>query len=208
MPVQQGGQPGLLRGLVAVDRQVHERDAEEGAGRRGVGVVADDEREVGDELAGAVPGQQVEQAVLLLADQQRDPGEPLGEAQLHLHREGLADLAEGVQDAVVGEVEAVELELDPLEEQPLVVVGVLVDLDDVGAVAGQELRHGRDDARARPGRSAAARRSGGRPSGAGTKADRSEGAASGAVTRPTLGRVGPHDDAVDEAGRAGAVPPL
>ena len=45
-------------------------------------------------------------------------------------------------------VEAVELELDALEERAVGVVGVLLEVDDVAAVRGDERRHRGDDAAA------------------------------------------------------------
>jgi hypothetical protein len=145
--VDQGGEPLLLRRLaLRLHRQVVVGDAEEGARLGVVGVVARDEGDVGVQLAGAPAGQQVEQAVRLLAGQDGDAGQLLGEADLALHGEAVADLGpEARQHVVVGEREAVELELDALEEQPLVVVGVLVDLDDVRAVPVEPLGHCGDD---------------------------------------------------------------
>ena len=111
-----------------------------------VGVVAGDERDVGVQLAGAEAGQQVQQAVRLLGGQHGDARQLLGEPQVAVHREAVADLgAEGGQHLGVRQAEAVELELHPLEEQALVVVGVLVDLDDVGAVPVEPLGDGGHD---------------------------------------------------------------
>ena len=137
----------LLGGLVTGhDRQVVERHPEERAGLGVVGVVAHDEGDVGVQLAGAPAGQQVEQAVRLAGGQHADACDVLGQPQLALHPEAVADLAEGRQHLGGFEREAVELELHPLEEQPVVVVGVLVDLDDVRAVPGEEFGDGGDDA--------------------------------------------------------------
>ena len=48
-------------------------------------------------------------------------------------------------DLVAAEVEAVEHELDPLEEHAVGAVGVLLGVDDVAAVAVDEVGDGRDD---------------------------------------------------------------
>ena len=54
--------------------------------------------------------------------------------------------ADGGSDLVTGDGEAVELELDALEEGAVGVVGVLLQVDDVAAVRRDERGHGGDDA--------------------------------------------------------------
>ena len=72
----------------------------------------------------------------------------VGEAQRPAHREPLHHRCGGGGDLVAGQREAVELELDALEERAVGVIGVLLEVDDVAAVGGDERRHGGDDAAA------------------------------------------------------------
>ena len=52
---------------------------------------------------------------------------------------------ESLQDLVTIETEAVEFELDPLKENLLHIVGVLLGVDDVPTVLGDEIRNGGDN---------------------------------------------------------------
>ena len=72
-------------------------------------------------------------------------GHVVGEAHRALHAEAFDDRSERGLDLVAGEVEAVEQELDPLEEHAVGAVGVLLRVDDVAAVAVHEVGDGRDD---------------------------------------------------------------
>ena len=54
----------------------------------------------------------------------------------------------GCGDLVASQREAVELELDALEERGVGVIGVLLEVDDVAAVGGDERGDGGDDAAA------------------------------------------------------------
>ncbi len=111
-----------------------------------VGVVADDHRHLDGELAGAPPVEEVVEAVRLLRGEDRDAGPLVGEAQAPAHAEALGDGGERRADLLAGQVDAVELELDALEEGAVGVVRVLLEVDDVAAVLGHERGDGRDDA--------------------------------------------------------------
>ena len=74
----------------------------------------------------------------------------VGEAQRPAHRELLDHRPDGGSDLVAGDGEAVELELDALEEGAVGVVGVLLEVDDVAAVGRDE--RGRRRRRCRDGR--------------------------------------------------------
>ncbi len=105
------------------------------------------DRDVDLELAAARPGEKIDEAVRLLRHQHPDPRDVVGEAHRALHAEAVDDGTEGGLDLVPPEVAAVEQELDSLEEHTVGAVGVLLGVDDVAAVAVDEVGGGGDDAR-------------------------------------------------------------
>ena len=111
-----------------------------------VRVIGGDERDLGVELAAPVAPQQVDEAVVLAADQDRHPLRRVGVGQPPVHVEPVADLLrERAAERV--EVALLERELHPHEELAALGVGrVLVGADDVRAGVGEEAGDGRDDA--------------------------------------------------------------
>ena len=117
-----------------------------------VGVVAHDHAQLGRHLAGGEAGQQVGEAVRLAGGEDGDAGHVVAERDADVHAEVGGDRGEGRGDLVAGQREAVEVELDPLEEDAGGGVGVLVGVEDVAAVGGDEVGDGRDEPRAGRGR--------------------------------------------------------
>ena len=112
-------------------------------------VVADDGDDVAGELAGVPAIEQVGQAVVVLADEERQARAARRALEAHLHGEARGDVGEGGVEAVATverQREAVELPLDAHEEELELGVLVLVGVHDVGAVAVEELGDGGDDA--------------------------------------------------------------
>ena len=146
-----GGQQVLHRpvlgGWIVLDGDVVVRHAEELAELGVVRVVRGDERDVGVQLARVPPREQVDQAVRRLGGEHGDPRPLVGEPELDVHVELRGDGGERLEDAGPLEREALELELDPLEEHAVGAIGVLLGVDDVAAVAPHEVGDGRDDAR-------------------------------------------------------------
>jgi len=108
-------------------------------------VVAHDHPDVAVELPGAMPDQQVVQAVVLARHEHREPPDAgaVTHRQRHLEpaRQPRERGIEGLQPF------RADLELDALEEAPGAMVVVLVGLEDVGAVLEQRA----GDARHEPG---------------------------------------------------------
>ena len=123
-----------------------ERHAELRGDRREVGVVRHDQRDLARELAGAVAEQEVVQAVVVARHEDRDAlhvgrvRDPVG------HREARGDLAEAVLERDPIGRHRRQIEADALEEHLRDRIGVLIGVEDVGAVAVQHLRQRRDDA--------------------------------------------------------------
>ena len=113
-----------------------------------VGMVADHHRDLDGEVAAALAMEQIVEAVRLPRDEHGDTGSFVGEAQRPAHLELLEHGRGDGGDLVASEAEAVELELDALEERAVGVIGVLLEVDDVAAVRSDERREGGDDAAA------------------------------------------------------------
>ena len=77
----------------------------------------------------------------------RDAWHFVGERELGLHREARRELVEHARDVVARDREAVEPELDPLEEDAFLDVGVLIGVHDVATVAEDEVRDRRHEPR-------------------------------------------------------------
>ena len=97
-----------------LDRQMVKWNLEVMGNWPGVGMVRDDRDDLAIELAGAMPDQQIVEAVILLRDQDRGAPAPIA-IQPIVHAEPLADLAYvGFECAVIEQ--AREIEAQPLEE--------------------------------------------------------------------------------------------
>jgi hypothetical protein len=84
--------------------------------------------------------------VRLLAGQDGHALAHIGEAEIDGHPEAIGYRLEPDPDVVSVQTEAVEFELDTLEEHALDSIDVLFGVHDVAIVVGEELRHGGDDA--------------------------------------------------------------
>ena len=118
----------------------------EGRQRSGILVVADDQRHVAAQLAGAVPVQQIDQAVLVAGDEDRRLRPIRRVLEAVVDPEAVDERLERRRERRVGDVEAVEVELDAHEEAAPFVVAMLGGVEDVGAVLEQEARNRRDEA--------------------------------------------------------------
>ena len=87
----------------------------------------------------------------LLRRHQRRRGRRVGEPEIDVHAEPVGHGREGGDDVVAVEAEAVQVELDTLEEHRVAAAGARVDVlfgvHDVAVVIGEELRGGRNDPR-------------------------------------------------------------
>jgi len=130
---------------------LHEPDAEARDRLAEVGVVGDHDADVGVlELPAPDAPEQVEQAVVLAGDHQRDALRGRGRMQppAELQRTGHLAGERGAQ-RVQARLKLLEAEDHAQEEAPgLGIRGVLVGLDDVRALLKEEARDGGDDARA------------------------------------------------------------
>lgn len=111
-----------------------------------VGVVVDHSHDLSREFSGAPAREEVEQAVGLFAGHEGDPRHDVGETKIHGHVEALGDRSERSEDVVALDAQAVEFEFDALEEHLLDLIGVLLGVDDVAVVRGDEIGHRSDDA--------------------------------------------------------------
>ena len=145
------GEQGKLCGfdlLLVVARDGHEveRDFVE-LGQRASGlVVADDEREVAAELACLVAMQQIDEAVMILRDEESDVLLRLGELDAPVHLEVVRDGREGGAEGCFGEAGGFGDELDAHEEEAKFDVLMLVGVEDVDVVTlDQKVDDGDDD---------------------------------------------------------------
>jgi len=78
-------------------------------------------------------------------DQDRDTARLVREPQPPVHPELVGDRCEGGCDLLAGEIQAVQFELHPLDEDQGLPVGVLIGVDDVSAVSHDEIRDRGDE---------------------------------------------------------------
>jgi hypothetical protein len=118
---------------------VREVDAEPLGDLRVVRVVGDHDGDVDGELTATRSGQEVDEAVRLARHQDADARHVVGEADGAVHVEAVDERSERGRDLVTREVATLERELDPLEEDAVGAVGVLLGVDDVAAVPVHEV---------------------------------------------------------------------
>ena len=113
-----------------------------------VRMVGDDEGNFAIPFAGCVAGKHVEEAVAHLGDEDGHAWLDVGEveAQEHVVLLGVEG-GEVVEDLVAGDGERLDVPLHTCEEHVFDVVNVLVEIDDVAAVDGDEVRYLGQDAR-------------------------------------------------------------
>ena len=104
------------------------------------------QRHLAGQLAGAVAEQQVVEAVVVARHEDRHALAVRRVGDAPAHREALGRLADRVLEGEAVGVELGEVEAHALEELPRHEVGVLVRIQDVRAVAVEELGHRRHDA--------------------------------------------------------------
>ncbi len=139
-------QHGALLLCLVYHRQVVVGDAEIAGGLGVVGMIADHQGDLGGELLHAPPRQQVVHAVRLLGHQQGHPPRLVRETEAPPHVEPFRQWTERPAEFGARKIHAVQLELDPLQEEAFLLIGVLVGVDDVGPMTEQEVRHPGDQA--------------------------------------------------------------
>jgi hypothetical protein len=108
-------------------------------------VVAHDQRDLAAELPGLVAQEQVVEAVVGARDEDRHAFHVIRPGEAPGHREARGDLGErALERQAVGE-QLGDVEVDALEEEARLRVGVLVGLEDVGAVPVKDLGQRGDD---------------------------------------------------------------
>ncbi len=143
--VECGEHLGLLVGLgVGGNRRMQVGHAHVVGDAGVIGVVRHDHPKVHRQFPAAPSGEEVVQTVRLAGGHDRRRGRGVGEAEVDGHPEAFGDRGERVDDLVASQAEAVEVELDTLEEDRVGVAGARVDVllgvDDVAGVVGEELR--------------------------------------------------------------------
>jgi hypothetical protein len=116
-----------------------ERHAAELGQARVICMVADDRDDVGGQFARAPPSQQVGQAVRLAGGKDCDPRPVTGELHLGVHAEPGGERRECRAKIRPGRCRLGQVELDPLEENTGLAVGVLLGVQDVTADVQDEL---------------------------------------------------------------------
>src|SRR5262249_40590529 len=134
--------PGFgLRFLFRLYRNMKERDAVETGPALGIWMVADNERNVTDQLTALMPVEQIDQAVIVLRDEQSEAVRPVGALDAPAHLEALGDRGELGNTFLDAEIKAGQVPLDARQEQPALRVLMLVGVQDVGVVLVEKLRH-------------------------------------------------------------------
>ena len=128
------------------NRDVMERNAEEPGQRRGVLMVADDQRHFTTQLASAMAMEQVRQAMLVAGDEDRRPQPPRGVFHPPAHVEPPRDGLELLPQRLGRQVELLERPLHAHEEQPQILILVLIGVQDVRAVRIQKVGNCGDQA--------------------------------------------------------------
>jgi hypothetical protein len=108
-------------------------------------VVGDHERNVAGELPPAVTEHQIVQAVIVAGDEDGDPLGLLRVEQPVLHLEALTHLGDGARKRAAIAHQPGKIETNALEEHPRDRVRVLVGIQDVRAMAVEDLRERRHD---------------------------------------------------------------
>jgi hypothetical protein len=107
------------------------RDPELRGDRFEIRVVANDEWDVGRELSGPLPQEQIVQAVVILRDEDRHSRSPLAVRESPAHSETVGDFPNGRLEAGPVGMQLREVELDALEKLAGNWVRVLVSVEDV-----------------------------------------------------------------------------
>src|SRR5262249_11538302 len=110
-----------------------------------VGMIADHERDVRSQLAAPPPVEKILDAVRLAGDEHREALALFREPDIRGHREAARDRCERLADRLLLDREPTQLELDPLEEDALLEVRVLLRVHDVAAALGDQAGDGGDD---------------------------------------------------------------
>lgn len=128
---------------------VMKRNAERRDQRAAVGVVADNDGDLGAQVAGALLPEQLQKAVFLFGDEDPEPLRAGGEREAVLYPTRGGDLPrEGIVQLLNTLRQVWQVEFDPLKELAAARVGgVLVGVNDIGAALEEEPGDGGDDPR-------------------------------------------------------------
>ena len=111
-------------------------------------MVADDAGDIDSPLAGFVARQQVVEAVAHAADEDGHARALVGEVEVECHLVALrVECGKILLDLVLGDEEALQLPFNAHEEHAVLTIDILVEIDDVTFVVGDELGDLGDDAR-------------------------------------------------------------
>jgi hypothetical protein len=109
-------------------------------------VVADHGHHFPAQFAGALAQQQIVQAMIVLGDEHHDALAARLIEQAVLHLKAFGELTDRALQGYAIRHQLGQIEAQPLKEQARDAVGVLVRIEDVGAMPVQHLRQRRDDA--------------------------------------------------------------
>ncbi len=137
-----------LRLAVGSDRHDLEGQAEVLGRGTVVGVIGNHQHHLAGQLAQPLPQQEIIQAVGVLAAEDRHAVAPVVEVQLRVQSQGAGEDFQAQADAFGVEGEAVQRPDEAHEEALCLGLAVLVEVQDVAAVAEDEVGQGGDDARA------------------------------------------------------------
>jgi len=104
-----------------------------------VGMIADHDSDFSLEFTGMVTLQKIFEAMRQARGEQRDPGCVVAEMDLKLHAEFLGQRAETLGYLISGNLESIQMKFETGKEDASFHVGVLIRLEDIAAVAENEV---------------------------------------------------------------------
>lgn len=139
---EEGELAGLGLGFIfGGDGDEVEGDAEAlGGGAEGL-VVGDDEGDIGVEFAGFVAAEEVVEAMGVLADEEGEAVALVGEVEAPGHVAGLGEGADEDGEVGAADAEAGQVPFGAHEEDAFLAIDVLVEVEDIAAVFGDEGSH-------------------------------------------------------------------
>jgi hypothetical protein len=111
----------------------------EGAGHRfQVGVIADDQGDLGGQFSRPLPPDQIQKAVALLAGPQRNATASVGKMQFPVGLDPTGNTRKGGDNFPSLQLEALQVPLDAAQEQSCLGIRMVIGVNDVAAVAVDE----------------------------------------------------------------------
>ena len=135
---------GLLHLLAAggIDRQMHEAGAEIGGERLQIRMVGHHQRHLHRQLTGSGAPEQIHQAMVLAAHEDRHAWVAVGEAQRSFSSQPLGQGQRRRADRLPRQAEALHLPLQPAEKQAGAGIGVVIGMTDIAAIGCHPARKG------------------------------------------------------------------